>query len=157
MSRLEQRVVIARIESGNRVWVQALGPESCERCAQGRGCGGGLFARLVSSRRPTVEVSCRIAHPRVGEIVVVSIPDGMLTRAAMAAYVAPLAGMFGFGTLANVCLQAPDVLVAAFGGTGLLAGFVISRMLSDRLMTSPDWMPVLHRRSEAREGCERLP
>ncbi len=158
---IEERAIVSRIERDNgedQVWVRAFGAESCPKCAEGRGCGGGALAKLVGRRRPEVQVGGALPQLRVGETVVVGIDDGAIMRASLWVYLVPLLGMFGFGAFAQQILHAHDVLVAGFGLAGLVAGFLLTSVASQRAGVSGNYRPALLRREAGAERvCARLP
>lgn len=131
---IEERAIVRHVD-GDDVRVQALNPGNCPRCAEGRGCGGGILSKLVSRKRPDVRVSSRVDDLRVGEMVIVGIDESALLSASIWVYLVPLAAMLAAGALAQQVLKAPDLIVMAFGFAGLAAGL--------------HW---LHRRSRAAEG-----
>ncbi len=149
---IEARAVVCRVADG-AAWVRPLSAEHCARCQEGRGCGGGMINRLVSSRRPEVEVSLRRCHPQVGETVVIGVEEGALVRAALAAYAVPLAGLVMAGSFAHLLLEAHELLVAAFGLLGMVGGFVVTRIISDRTAALPDARPVVLRRDAGGPDC----
>ncbi|MEC9363928.1 MAG: SoxR reducing system RseC family protein [Pseudomonadota bacterium] len=155
---IEERAIVSRIDDDGSVWVRPFGPESCPKCAQGQGCGGGVLARLVGRRRPEVRVGGRLGPLQAGDGVIVGVDESALMRASLWIYLAPLAGMFAAGAFAHAVLQAHDILVAAFGLTGLLAGFVATHLAGRRAAGSALYLPVLVRRlGEAATGCARTP
>ncbi|WP_169577479.1 SoxR reducing system RseC family protein [Sinimarinibacterium sp. CAU 1509] len=158
---IEERAIVSRIERDQgqeRVWVRAFGPESCPKCAEGRGCGGGVLAKLVSRRRPEVQVGGTLPQLQAGETVIVGIDDGAIMRASLWVYLVPLLGMFGFGAFAQQVLHTHDVLVAGFGLTGLVAGFLLTSIASQRAGVSGNYRPSLLRREIGAERvCARLP
>lgn len=154
---IEERARVSRVDAGG-VWVRALGAEGCARCAEGRGCGGGMLSRLVSPRRPEVAVSGSLPALRAGDAVVVGLPENALLSAALVVYAAPVAGMFAFGAFAHQVLVAHDVLVAGFGLLGLGVGFLYTHWHSQRPESQARFRPVLLRRAVIEPSdCARLP
>ena len=153
---IEERAIVTQA-GDDGVWVKALGPESCPRCAEGRGCGGGVLGRLVGRRRPALRVDGRIDGLRSGDTVVVGVDEGALMRASAWVYLVPLAGMFSGGAFAHLVLQAHDILVAGFGAAGLVSGFVLTHRAGQRAQTLSGYRPVLLRRdAAAASSCARL-
>lgn len=153
---IEERAIVSRVDGGV-VWVRPFGVESCPRCAEGRGCGGGVLGRLVGRARPEVQVGGGIAGLRSGESVIVGVEESALMQASVWVYLIPLVGMFAAGAFAHALLQAHDLLVAAFGVTGLAGGFALTRVVARRAVSSARFRPVLLRRAVDREApCARL-
>lgn len=153
---IEERAIVSRIDDEGSVWVRPFGPESCPKCAQGQGCGGGVLARLVGRRRPEVRVAGHIGTLQAGDGVIVGVDESALMRASLWIYLVPLTGMFAAGAFAHAVLEAHDILVAAFGLTGLVAGFVATHLAGRRAADGGLYVPVLVRRfSEVAAGCAR--
>lgn len=85
---IETPARVVRVDGGT-AWVCAESPSTCGACG-GKGCGASLYARLLHPREPEYAVANPI-DARPGEPVVVGIEDGALFKAALAAYVVPLA------------------------------------------------------------------
>jgi len=105
---------VTRVE-GEVAWVSTNAPTSCGACG-GKGCGSSVFARLLHRDEPEYQVGNRVAA-RVGEDVVVGIPDGALLKATLTGYLVPLA-LVVLGAM--VAARWGDVGAAAGAGVGLL-------------------------------------
>lgn len=116
MTETPARVV--RVE-GDVAWVVTESPTSCGACG-GKGCGSSLYARMLHPREPEYPVDNLIAA-QVGEWVVVGIPDGILLRAAVAAYVVPLALVL-LGSVVGMAWGELQAMVGA--GIGLALSLV---------------------------------
>ncbi len=152
---IEERAIVSRMASG-AVWVRAFGPESCPRCAEGRGCGGGVLAKLVGRHRPEIQVQGTLQNLSVGDTVIVGVDEGVVMQASLWVYAIPLAGMFALGAFAHLVLAAHDLLVAAFGLSGLVAGFGLTRWAGERAEHSARFRPSLLRRESASDSCARI-
>lgn len=153
---IEERAIVSRVDDDGVVWVRPYGPESCPKCAKGEGCGGGVLARLIGRRRPEVRVGGSLGPLRGGENVIVGVDEAALMRASLWVYLVPLAGMFLAGAFAHIALEAHDILVAAFGLTGLAGGFALTHLAGRRAAESSLYRPVLVRRfADAASGCMR--
>lgn len=119
----EQAVVVTSDVDG--VVVTTPGRAGCARCAEGRGCGGGVLGRLTERRQqPTV----RAANPDnaefvAGDQVVIGLDDDALIGASLLVYVGPLVAMLGFALVAHLVLGLGEVATIFAGVLGLIAGF----------------------------------
>ena len=145
---IEEKAIVSRLD-GAEVWVRAFGPESCERCAEGRGCGGGVLGRLINRRRPEVRVRGALDGLRNGDAVIVGVEESVVMQASLWVYMVPLAGMFLAGAFAQLVLEAHDILVAAFGLAGLAGGFAATHLAGRRAAGSLSYQPMLLRRAPA--------
>lgn len=148
---------MVRAVRGTAVRVQAYGPGNCERCASGQGCGGGILSRLIGHRRPDVEADSRVADLRVGDTVIVGIPEDALVSASIRVYLLPLVAMFGFGAFAHHILEAHELLVALFALAGLAAAFLALRVFNAKAERSGRFRPVVLRKDAPDAGrCARI-
>lgn len=103
---------------------------ACARCAEGRGCGAGLFG--AGRKRSVFEVP--VAPDRalaVGDRVALAAGPGVLLRAAVLAYALPLAGAAGATLLAGLFAAGDRVAVLA-ALAGLVAATAVARRLQSR-------------------------
>lgn len=153
---IEERAIVRRVADGD-VRIQALNPGNCPRCAEGRGCGGGILSKLVSRKRPDVRVESRVADLRVGELVVVGIDEAALLSASIWVYLVPLGAMLLAGGIAQQWLRAPDLIVMAFGIAGLALGLAWLRRQSARAGEQARFRPVILRReADGGDHCARM-
>ena len=93
---------------------------------------------------------------RVGELVVIGIPEGVLTRAAVAAYLFPPAALVlaagGAGSLG-----AGDLESAFAGLLGLALGLLATRLMTGGTAGRGHYRPVLVRRHLVAPGASARP
>ena len=108
-----------RVREVHGEWVRLVCEEAdrCERCAGGGGCGlgatGGSRQRFLDMPQRTT-----IRPPlQAGDLVLVSVDDGAIVRAAAASYLLPVAGLLAGALLGQLTgLGDGVVLLAALGG-----------------------------------------
>ena len=110
--------------SGNKVTVRLGGKSGCAACDAGRGCGAGVFGKLLRRRAVELEFDNHIGA-RCGQAVIVGVPEGLFLGLVVQFYLLPLlaglagavighylAGIFGAGAAASDLLA----LLAGLGG-----------------------------------------
>ncbi|HSD55360.1 MAG TPA: SoxR reducing system RseC family protein [Burkholderiales bacterium] len=101
---------------GDHAWLASEESGRCGLCGGGRGCG---LWRFAATRRGGLEVPRRAgcASLAPGQLVLVSVAEGAIIRAAAATLLLPLAGLLGAAALAR-WMGAGEALgfVAAVGG-----------------------------------------
>jgi len=121
---IEQQGQVVSVDRG-RVAVRLGGSSGCTTCDAGKGCGAGVFGRLLR-RRPVVLDFNDELHSRVGQPVIVGLPETLLLRLVFRFYLLPLvAGLAGaaFGHYLAVMNGAVGALVDGAALTGaILAG-----------------------------------
>jgi len=111
-----------------RAWLACEAAAStCHACSGGRGCALRWLARADGA---VLEVPAEAADGRrlaTGDGILLEVSDGELLRAAMLAYLPPLAGLLlgaGGATVLAPGMQATAMLASL---AGLVAGWAVSR------------------------------
>jgi len=135
---------------GTFAWVEGERASTCGGCAVRKGCGTGAIAKVLGQRRVRLRVLNHIGA-RVGDHVVIGVPESGLLRGSLAVYAAPLSGLFA-GGLAGSALASrfypawpADPLAIAGALAGFVAGLVWLRGFSRRTAGSPAYQPVVLR------------
>jgi len=145
---------VARVVAleGGTAWLEPEPGTSCGGCVSLASCGGKSGGALVARRFPLADA----AGLRVGERVIVGLPEGAVLRASATAYAVPLVMMIGAGLLAEGLGAGNGAGAAAILG-GLVAGLLIARGLAIWLSGRGDLSPQLLRRVPAGGGCAEGP
>lgn len=119
----ESEAIVTRLD-GDHVWLEVNGGSACSGCQQSAGCGLG-----DGRGKPPQRLRNRIGA-RVGDVVIIGIPDGAVLRAACFSYLIPLALAIG-GAAAGMSIggDGASVLGAALG---LTAGWFGLRRANQR-------------------------
>jgi sigma-E factor negative regulatory protein RseC len=117
---IEQKVTVVS-RDGNVVWVEAERQSTCGQCQARKGCGTGLLAKHVGQRFSRIAVNTE-QELRIGQAVLVSIPEQALLSGAVMMYLLPLLALFSFSMLTRM-LGGGELLQTVFGLIGLCAGF----------------------------------
>ena len=127
-------------EASGRIRVRLGGQAGCAACEAGRGCGAGIFGKLLRRRPVELEFDNRVGA-RCGQGVIVGIPETLLLGLAARFYLIPLvAGLAGagFGHYVGVRLQAGGAGIDALALlAGLAAGAAALWRFRDRRMEFP--------------------
>ena len=127
------------------VWVEAFQRSTCGDCSASDACGQGVLGRWFARKQRHYSVRCNASQASlltVGQWVEIGIPDGVLVRAAVLAYLLPVAGML-FAAIAATWFSWVDWVVALCGLLGLYAGFVVGRWWGGRRIAEGATEPVL--------------
>jgi sigma-E factor negative regulatory protein RseC len=122
--------IVTSVERNLAVVEIAPRAAGCGRCHEPGGCG-------VSTSTTTGKRQYRLPNDigaRVGDEVVLTIPEGSLLKVSLLAYFLPVALVI-LGAAAGTLLSASSDLVALTGaGIGLLVGLVVLRLAQSRLL-----------------------
>lgn len=119
---IEQQGLIVAV-AGETASVRLGGNSACAACNAGKGCGAGIFGRLLK-RKPVVLELHNGPDVRIGQSVMVGLPETLFLRLVFNFYLFPLlAGLAGaaFGHYVSVKLQ---LGFAATDGLALLGAVV---------------------------------
>ncbi|MEM7284490.1 MAG: SoxR reducing system RseC family protein [Pseudomonadota bacterium] len=109
--------VVTRV-AGRRVWVSASSQTECERCAQGRGCGGVFMNALLQDRLRQVKAVAQ-EELVVGQRVNLALAEQDLLTAAVLSYLLPTLSLV-LGALVGHSLWPGDIGAILGSVLGLL-------------------------------------
>ena len=132
---IEEQAEVVELD-GAHAWVACRAQQDCARCAEGRGCGGGVLGRWLGDRLHRVR-AIHDGHAQVGDCVVIGVDPRVVLFAALLIYGAPLAALLA------------DHGAGAFGGLvlGLAAGFLWVRGFSRKIPVQRWFEPAILRRA----------
>lgn len=131
------------------VWVETIRRSTCGTCVAQKGCGHGLVNRLSDGKRGYIRVlpgEHPIDYYKIDDQVLISVPEEVILRGSLIAYVMPLIAMLAGALSAVNWLSGNEDLLAVCGAAvGLALGFVLVRWHGTRHRSDPDFQPVLLR------------
>lgn len=147
----EQGVVVA--VAPDALWVETVRASTCGACQAKSACGHHMINQQQSGQRARLRVPISdSSRYQVGDPVTLGLPEGALMRGALWVYGLPLLLLF-LGALIGSALSVTAFDASAVLGVGgLLAGFVINRVLSRRSGHNQAYQPALV--SSGDDGCQ---
>ncbi len=137
---------VERIEEGF-AWVICAGQVGCVRCAEGRGCGGGLLGRLLGDRLHRIRAVAGSQALQAGDRVEIGLDEAALLRGSLRVYGFPLLGMLGLPLLLRLfAAQSGDGSLVIASVVGLVAGLAVARHSSEKISRNPLYQPHIIRR-----------
>lgn len=124
-------------------WVETTRQSACDSCSAKAGCGHSALAKLGQSA-VHMQAICDI-DVVVGDQVVVGVPEEIMVKSSLLAYLMPLVTMMVLAMVADSVWQL-DLLTAAAGLLGLGLGFVLLRWHFHRNQHDERYQPVVLRR-----------
>lgn len=133
---IEQNVRVLRCQ-GERIWIRMGSQSGCTACDNGKGCGAGLFAKLLQRKPVEIELARNDLDVEAGQMLTLAFPEQVYIKLVLASYgwplLAALSGAFA-GHGLSIWLQFGPVLVdvcTLIGG--LLAGGFVMRLVRKRM------------------------
>ncbi len=135
---IEETAVVVAHEPGI-AWVETSRRNACGACSQSAGCGSALLSRLFAPGANRLALEDRLGVA-IGERVVIGIPDGLLVRASLIAYLLPLLTLVMGAVLAE-WWQLAEIEVALTGIAGLGVGIWLTGHLTGGAQGAPALPP----------------
>jgi sigma-E factor negative regulatory protein RseC len=140
---IEQDARVVAVGDG-LAWVETRLASACGSCTVSGGCGTSVVAKLFGEKPRRFAVTDPVGVA-VGDPVVIGIADSALARAALLAYLLPLAGLILAAFLAQK-VGTGEGLTALSGLVGLAFGLWGTGLLARRKEAQARYRPVLLRR-----------
>lgn len=107
---------------------------ACGHCSVGERCGTSVIAGMFKRRANTIRLDNSL-DLQAGDDVVIGIPEQLLLRAALWAYMVPMLFMITFALIVSTAGYA-DWVVFVASIAGLLNGLYLASVLQSRKMSS---------------------
>ena len=137
---------------GDWAWVACRRQVECARCAEGRGCGGGVLGRLLGDRLHKLRAATGSVTVAPGDLVLIGLGEDAVMRAAAAVYLVPLLAALAGGVAAAILFGGGELVAIAGATAGLWGGFRWASAYSRRHAASTALQPVILRRAD-NAGC----
>lgn len=121
--------------TGGTVWLEAESQSSCGSCSTKKGCGVSVLSGVMGNKAVRFRMPNDF-NGRIGDRVVIGIPEGAVVRASMLAYLLPVVAMIA-GALIATGLGGGDAGAAIGAVIGLALGFGGMRLVSARTEIQP--------------------
>ncbi|MBU0498545.1 MAG: SoxR reducing system RseC family protein [Gammaproteobacteria bacterium] len=147
MIETEGRVVA--VESG-RAWVETVRSSACGHCDASGACGTALLANTFGNRATRIAVDNRLGA-RVGDRVVLGLPERAMLAGSFLLYIPPLIGLFLGALLGQYYATRTDASAvepwSVLGGLLGLMAVLAWRWIGERSPRNPGrFRPVMVRR-----------
>ena len=117
---IEQQGVVVTSDE-RRVSVRLGGRSGCSACDAGRGCGAGVFGRLLQKRPVTLSFDNHL-RARPGQAVLVGVPEKLFLALVLRFYLYPLLGGLAGATVGFMAASSLNLGPGAADLAALLAG-----------------------------------
>lgn len=144
---IRESATVVSVSEGE-VWVRCDAQQACPRCAEGRGCGGGLLGGLLRDRLRHVRAVGDAAGLAIGDRVVIGLAETTLLKAALAMYLLPLAGVVIGALLARYLVGAGEAGTIVGAVAGFATALLLVRRYGARRVADPTFHPRILGRCE---------
>lgn len=129
-SMIEEKAIVTGVEE-NLVTLQMQRQSVCSQCELGAGCGTGAIGRLLGHRSKPLTLSNKY-NLKVGDKVVLGMPDKAFLIASLLIYGLPLLGLLAGGVLAQTLFGKSEMITILLALTGFTTGFIYSAVIARR-------------------------
>lgn len=126
--------IVTNVRS-HRITVNCRSKIDCERCAEGKGCGGGILARWLGNRQYSIQAffDDSTQSPKIGDFVAIAVPAKRIVKLASIMYGFPLVILVSFLMLqVTLFPELSELSVIAFAILALFFGFKIAAKLVEK-------------------------
>lgn len=128
MTMIEQTGIVIDTDATS-LWVETRAVSGCSSCSSAAGsCSTAAVSKLFAERRVRLRLPNSLAA-RTGDRVVVGVPEAVLVRAALWAYLLPLLLLIGAAWTAQQ-LGGSELIQGSAALVGLVAGFIWLRRIN---------------------------
>lgn len=138
---IEEQGRVVAVE-GKEVWVETIQQSACGSCSAKSTCGQGLAAKYLSGKPNHIRLISELPV-RLGDRVVLGIPENTLVKSALLAYGLPLIFFILFAGLVDSLFAVSEPWVIFSGLAGLFLGFVLVRTVSGGRDKGSSFQPVI--------------
>lgn len=139
---LEEIALVVK-STPDRLWIETQTRSSCRHCSSSSGCGTSVLAKLFSVKRNQLQVENSL-DAKLGDKVIIGMPDELLIRAAIWVYLLPLLAMVLVTILADLS-GAGEGIQSLAGLAGLIIGFILLRKHTNSTTSQQKFKPRLLR------------
>ncbi|MDC0361589.1 SoxR reducing system RseC family protein [Halioglobus sp.] len=140
---------VIAVEPGG-LWVETVRRSTCGACSAQKGCGHGILNRMTDGKRGYIRVlpgEQSIQDYRVDDEVRFSIPEEVILRGSIVAYLVPIVGLLVGATGAAAWLPQIENSAALLGAVGgFIFGLGLVRWHAVRHHDDPAYQPLLQGR-----------
>ena len=132
---IEQNVQVLRCDRES-LWVRMGTQSGCTACDNGKGCGAGLFAKLIQRKPVILKLARNEIRVEAGQMLTLAFPEQLYMKLVLVSYgwplMAAIAGaLAGYSLAAWAGLQVVAIDAAALTG-GVLAAWLTLWLLRSR-------------------------
>ena len=126
---IEELAVVKKVQ-GDQALIEVERQNSCQSCELKAGCGTGSLGKLLGHRR--VSLSMPNQHDlRIGDRVIIGLPDRSYLTAGFVVYLLPLLSLFLFAALGDQLFGSIEWVNVTAALIGLAVGILIAARLAN--------------------------
>ena len=126
---IEEQAIVKALKDDTAI-IEVQRQNACHSCELNAGCGTGSLGRLLGFRRQRLSIKNPV-NLKIGDRVVIGLPDRSYLSASFLIYLLPLIFLFVFAAISHVVFGGVEWLNVISGLGGLGAGLWLAGRLSN--------------------------
>lgn len=131
---IEELAVVKQLE-GDKAIIEVVRKNTCSSCQLNNSCGMGSLGRLLGHRPQILSIQ-NDKNLKMGDTVVIGLPEKSYLSAGFLIYLLPLMTLFLFAGFTDLLFDSIEWLTALASMTGLASGLLIAARISNRSYAS---------------------
>lgn len=125
---IEEQALVKSLQ-GDQALIEVQRQNACQSCDLSEGCGTGSLGRLLGYKKLSLSIPNR-DKLRVGDLIIIGMPDKYFHIAGFLVYLLPLIGLFFFAIVANYLFNGTESVTVLASLAGLAFGLLFSGRLA---------------------------
>ena len=127
---IEEQAIVTGLD-GDLAMIQMQRHSACSHCELSKGCGTGAIGRMLGHRSKPLAIRNNF-NLKVGDSVLLGLPDKAFLKASLLIYGLPLIALMGGGLLAQWAVAESELSVIIFSTVGFITALSLSGIIAKK-------------------------
>ena len=131
---IEEQALVTQLQ-GHLAIIEMQSQSACQSCELSGGCGTGSLGRLLGYRKKSLSIDNN-HQLKVGDRVIIGLPEKYFLFAGFIMYLLPLVGLFVFAMISDFLFDATQWINVVASLFGLASSLMLTARLSKKTFAS---------------------
>jgi sigma-E factor negative regulatory protein RseC len=127
---IEEQAIVTSL-NGDLAMIRMQRQSACSHCELSKGCGTGAIGRMLGHRSKPLAISNKF-NLKVGDSVLLGLPDKAFLKASLLIYGLPLIALIGGGLLAQWAVAESELSVIIISTVGFITALYLSGIIAKK-------------------------
>jgi len=127
---IEEQAIVTGLD-GDLAMIRMQRHSVCSQCELNKGCGTGAIGRLLGHRNKPLAIRNNF-NLKVGDSVLLGLPDKAFLKASLLIYGLPLMALIGGGLLAQWAITESQLIVIIISTAGFITALYLSGIIAKK-------------------------
>ena len=127
---IEEQAIVTGLD-GDLAMIRMQRQSACSQCELNKGCGTGAIGRLLGHRSKPLAIRNNF-NLKVGDSVLLGLPDKAFLKASLLIYGLPLMALIGGGLLAQWAVAESELGVIIISTAGFITALFLSGIIAKK-------------------------